>query len=646
MAIEAKARIVIVGGPQALKTVQGVSRETKKAGNEAKKSAMDQARAAKASADAQLKAARQAAAEGQRIEKAKLKEIEKQHRDAARAIGKFAQAITKEARREAAKQVKIAEQTARAQAKAADVARRDRGRKGAWLIGGATAGVLAGGASAMNTGRGVAGVDDVRTRVQKANDFRERLIVTTSQAGMTPEERERVQGQVKGASRASGKDAGELMGVLEGGQAQFNDLRFYADHLKELAVMAKAAGGDTSALARAVGFMKQAFGLSGEEAMVMANKMVAASAEGSIELKNFAEDFTDSMGLFAETTGLTGMAGASQFIGVAQAGGSLGAGSAKTSTMLERFTADLADTNVRLKLDSALKTKTKGMSPQTLIEKMVDSKKFTPEKLQKIFPEENSRKMVTALMSARSRVLANDTGAYDIGSIAGVDAASGEKLTADTMAAMESDGLLDLQRQAIDMQNDTITKLKDYNSQVLLVTEAANRLEKSFGTLSLWSDSISTGGMAGAGTSLLGSLLGSSAAAGAAGAGGAAAAGAGGVMAAGALTVGAGVLAAGMAGYGIGTAINKWTGASDAIAKWLTPGVDEARDRLNEDAVMPGKGAGATPAVDPKAPWTVANDPQLLNEMRAQTRELKKVAEALDRRAPPTTNPNVRGMML
>ncbi len=638
MAIDAKIRVVMVGGAQALKTVQGVSRETKKAGTEAKKIELDRARAAKQSAAEQLKVARQAAAEGVAIEKRKLKEIEKQHRMAAQAIGKWAQSITQQAKQEAAKQVKIAEQSAKTQAKAAAVARRDRGRKGAWLIGGATAGVLAGGASAMGTARGVAGVEDVRTRIQKANDFRERLIITSKQAGVSGEGREQIQSKVMDAAVQSGKDPAEVMAALELGQKQFNGLEKFAAIIGDIAVTAKASGSDIQDLTGALGYAQQAFGFTDAEMEKAMNMMVAASAKGSIELADFARDFAPVMGLFAEGTGQKGLEGLAQLLGTAQAVGTLGAGSSQSATMVERFTADLSDKDVKRKLKRA-GVDTKGKSTQQIVEQLA-TKNFSAEKLQGIFPETKSREAVTALVSARNRVASGkDPNAVDLASIASIDPSEGSSLTQSTMKDMEDSGLLALQRQAVTMQNDTIANLKAYNDQVLAVTEVSNKLEKSLGTLSLWSDSIASGGIGGGGTALLGTLATSGGTAAAAGAGGAAA---GGFMASGALAVGAGVLAAGLAGYGLGTAIDKWTGLSDKIANALTPGINDARDRLNENAVMPGKGS-SSPAVDPKAPWTVATDPQLLAEIRMQTRELKRQTEELVKRGPLALNNGARG---
>lgn len=638
MTIEAKARIVIVGGPQALKTVQGVSRETAKAGATSKRAATEQARAAKQTANEQIKEAKRASKEIEREEAKKLRAIEKQHAMAAKAIGAFARGITQEAKREAAKQLKIEEQTQRTR-----IATRRRYAKG--FVTGATAGVIAGGLSAMSTARGVAGVDDARTRVQKANDFRERLIITAAQAGVNGQGRERIQSQVMDAAMQSGTDPGQIMAALELAQKQFNGLERFAGIIGNLATTAKASGSDIQDLTSALGFAQQAFGLTDEQAREAMDLMVGASAKGSIELADFARDFASSMGVFAEGTGQKGMEGFKQFLGTAQAGGTLGAGSAETATMMNRFVSDLADTDVQKKLNR-IGVKTKGKSTAEIIDQLSTNKKFEkPEVQQQIFQEQISGRMVTALVSARRRRAAGDDKAVDIDSIASMNATEGSDLTKATLGEMESSGLLDLQRQAVSMQNDTITNLKTYNDQIMAVTTASVKLEKSLGSLSLWADSFSMGGGVGAGAGLLTTLA--SSAGGGAAAGGAAAAG-GGVLAGGMLAAGAGVLGAAAGGYGLGMMIDKWTGASEKFADALTAAFsdyNENKERVNRGAVDPTKLDRSAPAASPAAAAqsAQATNSSLVNETREQTRQIKRLAEALERRAPPPNNNSVRG---
>jgi hypothetical protein len=142
-----------------------------------------------------------------------------------------------------------------------------------------------------------------------------------------------------------------------------------------------------------------------------------------------------------------------------------------------------------------------------------------------------------------------------------------------------------MQQEAAKMQADTVENLGSYNKQVLAVTEVSNRLEKSFGALSIWAGSIATMGLVGAGTSVLGKF---------AGAGGGAAAG-GGAIAKAMPTVagwgstaagwGAGALAAGGTAVGAAStaALAGTVGAGLAIGGVVGTGINEASGMVSSD---------------------------------------------------------------
>jgi hypothetical protein len=616
MPIEAKAQIVIKGGTESLKVLQGVKRATSDVAKEAQKAAKEQERTAKAAvrateaaARAQQKAARDTAKAQEKGARDAARAAEKSAKDSERAAQREAdrwqqlaqksrdvrirahEAATRAAQREAAKQVETAKRTAAAEAQA----RRDGWRKAGGYLTAGTAGLIAGATTASSTARGIAGVKDVRERITSANEFRERLVRTTGEAGMSTAESDVVQKKVVEASTASGKDIGELMSVLETGQAQFNDLKFYAEHLKEIATISKVAGSDAGDFAKSLGFIRQAFGLTGDQAIEAAYLMKAAAAKGSIEVKNFANDFAPVAGVFAQGTGLTGMEGVRQFLGVAQAGGTLGTGSDVTATMTERFIALLGDTDKMKELKSKAGISVKGKTPEQIINEMATSKKFNkPGMMQDIFGSDVlGRKMITALVSARRRVIEGKEGAIDIGSIAGVSAEAGRTSVAAGFKNVEQEGFFRMQQAAARAQADTLANLETYNSDILMVAETSMRLEEAFGRLSLWADAIAAVGIVGGAVSTVGKLANAGGGGGAlakalpsvANAGTALAAGAGTALAAGSTAVGAatagalaGTVGAGLAIGGVlGTLGNQVTGlvrqddktASDLLADAL-----------------------------------------------------------------------------
>ena len=593
----ANVKITIVGGSQALKELAGIEKGAQKAGQAEVKAARDAEKAAKKAADAQAREARRAAVEAERAAKhaglAKTREAEKAAKDAQRVADRETAALAKAEAKQVAqyqayqrKLTEIAAKSAVERAKdeeksinARRKAAADTLRRAGGVVGALGAGAVAGGVTAMGTARGVVGVQDVGARVRSANEFKERLILTSAQAGLDVAGQERVQQQILGAGMASGKSPSELMGVLEAGQAQFNDLKFFADNLQAIAVQAKATGTETEDFARALGFAKQAFGLSGDEAMEASNLMVAAASKGSIEVKDFARDFAPVMGVFAQGTKMTGLSGFREMLGVSQAAGTLGAGSAETSTMVERLIAIMQNPERMKDLKAKTGIDVKGKTPAQFIDALAESARFGKPGVQAdIFGGDIiANKAITALMSARARYLAGEEGAIDIGSISGVKASTGAGLVSDTMKRLESSGVLEMQRKAIEMENDTITHLEDYNDQLLRVVEVSNKLEKSFGTLSLWASSLGIGGAVSTVGSVLSGAGKAKAAADAASLAGTAV-GAGGTMAtlgtsvtalAGAGTTGVatllgGAVAAGLAGY-----FGAKAAGADSWGEWL-----------------------------------------------------------------------------
>jgi hypothetical protein len=640
MAIQAKAEIILRGGPQALKTLQGIKRETNTAGRAARDAARETdrwQRLAQKSADARMRAEQKAAREAIRAAQQTARAKQKAHQDAARAADKSARDSERAAQREADRWQKLAQKAAderirqqqRAtqaaqreaakQAAAEAQARRDSIRRAGGAIGAVTAGALAGAGAAMSTARGISGVKDVRERITSANEFRERLVLTTNQAGMSAQEREATQARVLDASRSTGKDIGELMGVLETGQAQFNNLKFFADNIGEIAKLSKAAGADTGEFATALGYAQQAFGLTGDEAMEAAYLMKASADKGSVELSNFARDFAASAGIFAMNSGQKGMAGVRSFLGAAQGVATGGFGSAESATRLERFITDINDVEVQKGLKGIGVTGFVGSDGKVdvgnLIKQLGSNQKFkSAATRQDIFKEVRSLQAVEALVAAQGRVQSGVGGAIDFDTISRVDAQAGRDATTAGFKAMQSEGFFRAQQQAADMQADSVEKLAEFNEQVGFVTDASNRLEKAFGTLSVWASSIAAAGVVGAGTSLAGKLLGggkaAAGAAGAAGAGGALAkslpsvAKAGGAItgaASGALalgstavgaasgaaiagTIGIGLAAGGALGYGLDKGVEAVTGKglSDRLADLMFQMVHGNRELVTE----------------------------------------------------------------
>ncbi len=519
MAIEAEARIVVRGGSAAMREMQGVQRRTNEAAKASKAAAREQERASRellkakqreaAAAEKAKSTQERAARKAAQVEQAEARKVldywTKAHTQSVIARQRAEQQATRIVQREAAKRLQVEKDTLAKR----DRAMQENARRGRMFIGAAAGGVLAGASAAAGTARSVGGIQSVQERIQQANEFRERLTIVGSQAGLSPEEKAAAEAKLVEASKATGKSILELVGVLETGQAQFNDLRFFSDHMAEIATIARTSGADAGEFARALGFTRQAFGLTGDEAMEAANLMVAAAGQGSIEVKDFATSFAPVAGLFAQSTGLKGLAGVRQFLGTSQAAGTLGKSADETATLVERFIAAIGSVDVQGDLKAATGINAKGMTPEQIIERLATSTKFRKAGVKEgIFKDIREQQAVTALISARNRTAAGQTGAIDIGAIARVDASAGSALTTQTMQQLEGSGALSFDRQNAALQEDTLNKLSEYNGELLKVNEMSGKLETSFGTLALWANTIAATGLGSAIGGALGGGLG------------------------------------------------------------------------------------------------------------------------------------------
>jgi hypothetical protein len=673
MAIDASARITLRGSGEALRALQGVTRATRAANKEGQAQAKEAERqqraairahqekmraeeraskAAQRAAQQEARAKLKASDDAQKAAEREAKAIERiQERQAARwqrlaqasadARIKQEQRATRAAQVEAAKQAKAAEQTAAAQQKY----NRDILRKAGGFVGAATAGALAGAGVAASTARGIAGVKSIQERIGSANEFRERLVLTSAAAGLSAQERESAQGQVLAASTATGKDIGELMGVLETGQAQFNNLRFFADNLKEIATISKVAGADTGEFATALGFVQQAFGLTGKDAMEAAYLMKASADKGSVELKDFAKDFAASAGIFAMNTGQKGLAGVRQFLGASQGIATGGFGSAESATRLERFATDLNDVDVRKGLAGIgiknIADKSGKIDVGAVLQQLGGNKHFkSAATRQGIFKEVRSLQAVEALLAAQTRVGSGAANAVDFKTIAGVDAAAGRQAVSSTFADVQTQGYFKMQAEAARMQADTVTNLDNLNGQVLKVAEASDRLETAFGSLSLWANSIAAAGVVGGGVSVLKKLAGGGVAEGAAEAaggslakramptlakaGGGLMAGLSGLVGAGTTTLGAAgagaIAGAGAAGLAVG-------GAAGTLINQV-PAIFRDDGQTLSDLIV-SKLIDSTRASQLSAGGSRNADGTLVAEIRAQTRKLESIDQGL-----------------
>jgi hypothetical protein len=629
MPIEASAQIVITGNSEALKSLQGIKREVSSVAKEAKQAAKEQEKAqaqaqkaAEAAARAQQKAAKETARAQQKASQEAARAADKAQRDIERAAEKESrrwqelarkslaeriraeQAATRAAEQEAAKRASIATQTAAAEVKA----RRDALRRFGGAVGAVTGGVIAGATVAGNTGRAISGVKDLRERIASAGEYQERMTIVSSQAGLSKDERTGVEAKIREASLATGKDYGELLAVLETGQAEFNNLRGFADNLKEIAVISKASGADTAEFAKAMGTLQQVFGLNADQAREAAYLMKAAADQGSIEVKDFSSSFAPKAGTFASSTQLKGIEGVRQFLGAAQGVGTGKFGPEGSATRMEQAVGALSRTEVLDELKKIKITNVVGAGGRidvaSVIDQLASNKEFMGSAgvRQKVFSDQQARQGIEALLAARAAVQRGDKGAVDLRTISGVSAAEGKATVDKTFAELSQSSGFKMQQLAAQAQLNAIDNLDQFSKDALLAADASVKLEQSFGRLAPWVDSIAAAGAGTVATTIGGKMLGLG---GDAAGGGALAkalptvASAGtSAMTLGATAVGAAstaaiigtVLAGAALGYGAGTLINEASGKegerwSDKAGNWLYDLLNDGPNRATAQGI-------------------------------------------------------------
>jgi Phage-related minor tail protein len=621
----ATVRIKLIGS-QVLKDLEGVERglgdiataerkaaasterSARKAAEAQKRAALDSSRvaieAARRAEKEQTKSARNVAMSAKREADAQKREADRLtaywHRAAQRSADmriREEQRVTRQAAQEAARRARTDERTVAARQRSAE--RTLRGAGG--FVGAGVAGALAGGVSAAGVARGVAGVEDIQTRVRRGNDFRETMIVLGGNVGMSQDQINRTQGKVLDTAMKFGKDPTEIVEGLAVGQERFNMLGALVENIDAITAAAKSSQGTVPEFVGMVGSLTSAFGLASNEIPKAIDIALGAARAGAINPADFAASFAASAGIFATNSKQRGIEGLRQFVGTSQGIGAGQFGAAESATRVERLMTDLSDAKVVQGL------RERGINVfgadgkidmGSLIEQIATSDTMqTSTQRQQVFKEVRALQGLDTLLAQRGKVQRNEIGAVDFASMAGIDAEKGAAGTARVLGMLESGGVLDMQRQAIEMQKHTIENLQSYNDQVIAITKATNTLEKSFGSLSLWASSIGIGGAVTGGTMLLGKLGGGAAggaAAGAAGAGLLATLGTG-VAAVGAGALAAGTLAAGAiggaAGYGANALTENLTGKSisDRFADWLSSDLIAKRNEMFPGAIIDGK---------------------------------------------------------
>lgn len=573
----------------AIKSARAASNEQKKTAADVAKSSEDAAQRASKAWASFYRAAYKQSRDQKREEDARVRESQRyqerltqQHRDA---VAKRAQEELRQEQKSVATRKKLWQEAVRSA----------RG-----IAGGIIGGAIAGGAVVASQGRSMAGVADVRSRVEKANDTQRRLIVLGGDAKLDGKGVAAMRDQVNATSQQYGIDPEKLVAGLEDAHGRFNLLQSALANLGEYTKTATAKGIDFGDLVNMMGSAKSAYGLKDEEMPAAMATLISGASVGAIGAKDLAGTMASGMGSHAMASGQKGLEGVRQFSGLAQGIGTGQFGAAETETRMNRLMDELNDVGTAKKL-RAIGVKVRNKDGQidvgSVVDQLAANKQFQNAGVrQGIFKEIRGRQGIETLIAAKGRSDRGEAGAVDFKSVHDVSAQEGTDSVNSAMGMMESSGLLDAGREAARMQADTLNNLKFYNDQVVAVAKTTNDLQTAVGDVGrfaeLWGGAMAATGAGGfIGSKLSGgggeggmlgtaaNLLGGTAIAKGAGAlwakGTAATVGTGGFGAAAgtAAAWGGGAALAGGAGYGIGMLIDK--GVELAVNKKLSTIIGE-----------------------------------------------------------------------
>jgi hypothetical protein len=232
--------------------------------------------------------------------------------------------------------------------------RGEGGGGGGGGIGGAiVSGATAAATDALGRARGFASAGGARSPEELAAAsaaFRLSSIRLSGNAGLDAGARERMEASVLATSERTGIGADELLAGLEGSFNRFNNLETVVANIDRLANVALATGSSFENIVGAVGAAERQFNLTTAETATFADMMVQAGAEGSIDADALAGAFGSTLGSVRRGTGVGGLEGARQALGIAEV---LGAGefnAAEAATHAERLVRSLNRDDVRANL--------------------------------------------------------------------------------------------------------------------------------------------------------------------------------------------------------------------------------------------------------------------------------------------------------
>ena len=341
---KARIRVEVTGARQLQKILRGIREGEKRGSRE------DRQRDKRKTAD-----------EAQ--EEQKRSRTRKRHRDqnlteeqrAARIKRLIERDTTREVEQQARKRARAEREAARARASTTRGQRIGRTlvRGTAMALGGA-AGIASAGVDRLQRFQGTLGIRSQQERLQAFMGLEQGFIRLAGQAGLSPERRQELWGQIGQTAVRTNADPEDLLGALDVAQNRFSDLESFAQNLEAIARVAQATGAPMSDWVGAIGEFQRQMGVTAADVPDLIGMVTQAARDGSIEAGDIAANFAGIMSTFATLRGgRGGMDQAREFMGLSEVMGAGGRSAEETRTLVTNLMSILSRSEVQQGIERA-----------------------------------------------------------------------------------------------------------------------------------------------------------------------------------------------------------------------------------------------------------------------------------------------------
>lgn len=538
---QVKVRIVAIGGRKVLQALQGLRQQNRSVNRSARDESQRTRRSEENDARSAARTSERAADEGAKAtksaEETKRREMRRTERERERSA-------RSEQAREQRRQRRAREDAARG--------RRAGLRTAAGVVGG---GIAGGGRAAYGVAQNMQSSFGIRSQMEilgAAVDLRQDFIRQAIAGGVNQNQIQPMIERAADIGRATGVSPEQVLQGISSAQERFSSLDIavrggtqgmndFFDNVEYMARVSRATGTELTDVIGAAGEFQRQFGLDAGQTREAMNILAEGALTGSLTLRDFSEQFPESIATFQAARGTTGVQALREFQAIAQALRASGMDPRKARTRQESLLSALSNQRAQGRLRRlGINVRDRDGNLRSLGDIAAQAARSRGAgnlgQLQAALGNQEAAQALSIIRQQELRAGAGQEGAMTLQQRTDVDAAHGAQMLDRTMSALERDASGDIIRQRVEREAELISKSDELIASFGQLSRVLTEFEDAHPTLTNVAGPIGGGILGGAGLGGLLMKLG--------GGGGAAAAGGGGTAATGgAGAVGAGLLA-------------------------------------------------------------------------------------------------------